>query len=199
MAGAPRGNSAQGRLIVLSGPSGVGKGTVVEAALQANPKLWLSVSVTTRPRREGEVDGAHYWFVTSEYFDRLLANDGLLEWATFAGYRYGTPSEPVRAQLAAGRSALLEIDLEGARQVRAAFPDALLVFLAPPSFEVLESRLRGRGTEDDAAVSRRLARARTELAAAAEFDVVIINDDASHAAGALLDLLAAVPGTRPTS
>jgi guanylate kinase len=148
------------------------------------------VSVTTRPRRAGEIDGDHYHFISASQFDQLGACDGLLEWATFAGNRYGTPSEPVRAQVAAGNAVLLEIELEGARQVRSRVPDALMVFLAPPSFADLEERLRGRGTEDEAAIGQRLARARAEMAAASEFDAVIVNDDVGRAAHALLSLLA---------
>jgi guanylate kinase len=145
--------------------------------------------VTTRPRRAGEVDGDHYHFVTDAQFDQLVARDGLLEWATFAGNRYGTPSDPVFVRMAAGKAALLEIELEGARQVRARVPEALMVFLAPPSFQALESRLRGRGTEDEDAIRMRLARAQAEMAAASEFDEVIVNDDVMQAAQTLLGLL----------
>lgn len=179
-----------GRLVVLSGPSGVGKGTVVRAAQELDPQLWVSVSVTTRAIRPGEIPGGHYHFISAADFDALVAGAGLLEWANFAGNRYGTPREPVEERLASGRSALLEIELAGARQVRAAMPDAVMVFLAPPSPDELESRLRGRGTEDEAAISRRLARARAELAAAGEFDRIIVNEDVQRAARELLDVLA---------
>lgn len=175
--------------MVLSGPSGVGKGTVVAAARAADPHLWVSVSVTTRAQRPGEVDGVHYHFISDEQFDQLIAKGGLLEWAAFAGNRYGTPGEPVHQRLAAGLPALLEIELVGARQVHAAQPGALMVFLAPPSLAELEARLRGRGTEDEAAIARRLARARDELAAAAEFDEVIVNNDVAQAAAELQSLL----------
>lgn len=175
--------------MVLSGPSGVGKGTVVAAARAADPSLWVSVSVTTRAQRPGEVDGVHYHFISDEQFDQLIAAGGLLEWAAFAGNRYGTPGAPVQQRLAAGSPALLEIELVGARQVHAVQPGALMVFLAPPSLAELEARLRGRGTEDEAAIARRLVRARDELAAAAEFDEVIVNNDVAQAAAELQSLL----------
>lgn len=178
-----------GRLVVLSGPSGVGKGTVVSQARELDPDLWCSVSVTTRAQRPGEVAAVHYHFITDADFDGLVAADGLLEWASFAGNRYGTPREPVLARLATGRSALLEIELQGARQVRQAMPEAFMVFLAPPSAAELEARLRGRGTEEDAAIERRLARSATELAAVGEFDAVIVNDDVRRAAAQLLEFL----------
>ncbi len=178
-----------GRLVVLSGPSGVGKGTVVAAARSLRPGLWVSVSATTRAPRPGEVDGQAYHFWTAEQFASTIAAGGFLEWAQFAGNRYGTPLAPVQARLDAGESVLLEIELQGARQVKAAMPGALMVFLSPPSAAELEARLRGRGTEDEAAIARRLARARDELAAAAEFDAVIVNDDVARAAAQLVDFL----------
>ena len=176
-----------GRLVVLSGPSGVGKGTVVAQVRRLCPELWISVSATTRAPRAGEVDGQHYHFWTPQLFASTIAEGGFLEWAEFAGNRYGTPRAPVQARLDAGESVLLEIELQGARQVRTAMPEALMVFLSPPSVAELEVRLRGRGTEDEAAITRRLARARGELAAAQEFDVVIVNDDVHRAAGELVD------------
>lgn len=179
----------RGRLVVLAGPSGVGKGTVVAEVRALRPDLWISVSATTRPARPGEREGVQYHFWTPERFRAVLDQGGFLEWAEFAGNRYGTPREPVVERLAAGQSVLLEIDLAGARQVREAMPHAFLVFLTPPSFAVLEERLRGRGTEDEAALARRLEHAREELAAAAEFDAVVVNDDVGRAARELLDLL----------
>jgi guanylate kinase len=173
-------------LVVVSGPSGVGKSTVVAAALAQDPSIWLSVSATTRQPRPGEVDGREYFFTPDADFDALIADGGLLEWAAYAGNRYGTPRGPVDERRAAGVPVLLEIEVQGARQVRAAVPDALLVFLAPPSWEVLEARLTGRGTEEPEAVARRLAAAREELSASGEFDVVLVNADVQECAQALV-------------
>lgn len=178
-----------GRLVVLAGPSGVGKGSVIAAVRRRHPHVWVSVSVTTRPPRQGEVDGVDYRFVDQTEFDRLVADGALLEHDAHLSASYGTPRAPVEAQLATGEPALLEIDLQGARQVRTAVPDALLVFLAPPSFDELARRLVGRGTEDDQKVGQRLDLARIELAAEAEFDVVVVNDDVERAADALVALL----------
>lgn len=166
-----------GRLIVLSGPSGVGKTTVVRHLRTHVPELWVSVSATTRFPRPGETDGVNYLFVTDEQFDRLVSDGDLLEWAAYAGHRYGTPHQPVDAVRQTGTPVLLEIEIDGARQVRSRVPDATLVFLAPPSQDVLVERLRGRGTEPDDVVASRLARAEAEMSAAHEFDEVIVNDD----------------------
>jgi guanylate kinase len=173
---------------VLSGPSGVGKGTVIAAVRRRHPDVWLSVSVTTRPPRSGEVDGVHYHFVDDAEFARLVDAGELLEYARYAGASYGTPRRPVQERLAAGVPAVLEIELQGARQVKAAMPEAQLVFLAPPSFDELARRLTGRGTEDPERVRRRLDVARIEIAAEDEFDVVVVNDDVEAAADRLVAL-----------
>lgn len=177
------------RLTVLSGPSGVGKDSVIEMVRARSPWVWLSVSVTTRPRRHNEVDGVHYHFIDRAEFDQMIRAGALLEWAEFAGHRYGTPREPVEYRLRRGEPVLLKIDLQGARQVRAAMPQARLVFLAPPSWEELERRLVGRGTDDPETVRRRLAHAREEMAAEPEFDVTVVNDSVVRAADELVGLL----------
>ncbi|HEX6937508.1 MAG TPA: guanylate kinase [Actinomycetes bacterium] len=176
------------RLIVLSGPSGVGKSTVVRELRAHHPEVWLSVSATTRFPRPGETDGVHYRFVTRERFEQLVAEGGFLEWAEFAGNLYGTPRQPVLDHLAQGRPVVLEIDLQGARQVRAAMPEARLVFLAPPSWDELVRRLTGRGTEPPDVVERRLATAREELAAEQEFDVTLVNTSVQDVVDSLLAL-----------
>jgi guanylate kinase len=175
---------------VLAGPTAVGKGTVAAVIREDHPDVWISVSATTRPPRPGEVDGVHYWFVSDEEFDRMAADGELLEWAVVHGTnRYGTPRRPVEERLSRGRPALLEIDLQGARQVRETMPDALFVFLKPPSWEELVRRLTGRGTESAEERERRLATARTELAAESEFDVTIVNHEVHAAADELVNLL----------
>lgn len=175
--------------MVVSGPSGVGKGSVVAAARRARPDLELSVSVTTRPPRAGEVNGVDYHFVTRREFKAMVQAGDMLEHAEFAGQFYGTPRGEVLRSLAAGATIVLEIELEGARQVKAAVPEALTVFLEPPSMFELASRLRSRGTEDADEVDRRLRTAEKEIAAASEFDAVLVNTDIAATAQALLDLL----------
>ena len=181
--------AAPHRLTVLSGPSGVGKSTVVAHLRTAHPEIWHSVSVTTRHARPGEIHGVHYFFTDQQGFDKLVANNELLEWAQFAGNRYGTPRQPVLDRLAAGVPTLLEIDLQGARQVRAAMPEALQVFLAPPSWDELVRRLTRRGTEPPEVVERRLAAARVELAAESEFDVTLVNTSVQDVARELVNLM----------
>jgi guanylate kinase len=161
---------------------------VVRQLRTHHPEIWLSVSVTTRFPRPGEVDGVHYSFVSHEAFDRLVAEGGLLEWAEFAGNRYGTPRAPVEEKLAAGVPVLLEIELQGARQVRASMPEALLVFLTPPTWDELVRRLTGRGTEQPSVIEKRLATAREELAAEHEFDVTLVNTSVEDVVARLLAL-----------
>jgi guanylate kinase len=188
------------RLTVLAGPTAVGKGSVSADIRAHHPEVWISVSATTRSPHPGEVNGVHYWFVSPEEFDRMVEHDELLEWAVVHGtHRYGTPRGPVEEALAAGRPALLEIDLQGARQVHAALPDALMVFLAPPSWEELVRRLVGRGTEGQEERERRLATARRELAAEAEFDVTVVNSEIHDAAEELVALMVGRPGPPPMS
>jgi guanylate kinase len=177
------------RLTVLSGPSGVGKDSVIELIRARSPWVQLSVSVTTRKMRDYEVDGVHYHFVNRAEFQRLIDGDQLLEWAEFAGNLYGTPRAQVEGWLAEGRPVLLKIDLQGARQVRARMPEAQLVFLAPPSIAELRRRLVGRGTDDEETIRRRLAHADEELAAEKEFDRTVVNDFVERAAEELVGLL----------
>lgn len=183
------GTTSRPRLTVVSGPSGVGKSSVMGELRRLRPDIFFSVSVTTRAPRPGEVDGAHYHFIDRAVFDKMVAAGELLEYAEFAGNCYGTPREPVERALAEGRPAVLEIELQGARQVRAAMPDARLVMLIPPSWDELVGRLTGRGTEEEAAVKARLAEAERELAAAGEFDARVVNADVTSAAEQLVNLM----------
>ena len=178
------------RLTVLAGPTAVGKGTVARFIREHHPEVMLSVSATTRRPRPGEVDGVDYYFVSDAEFDRLVADHELLEWArVHNSHRYGTPRAPIERALAAGKSVLLEIDLQGARQVRAAMPDAVLVFLAPPSWEELVRRLLGRGTESQEEQRRRLATAKVELASQEEFDARVVNSTVADAAREVVELM----------
>ncbi|WP_053388302.1 guanylate kinase [Leucobacter japonicus] len=184
-------------LTVLAGPTAVGKGTVATYIREHYPEVKLSVSATTRAPRPGEEHGRHYYFVDDEGFDRMLAADDLLEWATVHNRsRYGTPRRPVVEAAERGELMLLEIDLQGARQVRASMPEARLVFLAPPSWDELVDRLVGRGTEDEEERARRLETAKVELAAADEFDEIIVNDEVPRAAARLVELMRGDEGDR---
>ena len=178
------------RLVVLAGPTAVGKGTVAAEVRRTHPEVWISVSATTRTPRPGEENGVHYWFVSDDEFDRMVAEGDLLEWAVVhKAARYGTPRQPVDLALASGRPAMLEIDLQGARQVRRTMPDALFVFLKPPSWEELVRRLVGRGTETPEERDRRLQTARGELAAESEFDITLVNHEVHAAAEELVALM----------
>ncbi len=186
----PDGRAARARLTVLAGPTAVGKGTVAAYIREHHPEIWISVSATTRAPRPGEVHGEHYWFVAEDEFDRMVADGELLEWAVVhRSARYGTPRGPVEQTLAAGRPALLEIDLQGARQVRSTMPEALFVFLKPPSWEELVSRLVGRGTETEEERARRLETAVEELASETEFDVTVVNREIQRAGEELVALM----------
>ncbi len=179
-----------GRLTVLAGPTAVGKGTVAAYVRAHHPEVWISVSATTRPARPGEIDGVHYHFVDEATFEAMADRGELLEWAVVHGRnRYGTPRGPVERVLAEGRPALLEIDLQGARQVRGTMPEARFVFLKPPSWEELVNRLVGRGTESEEERARRLETAVAELAAEEEFDVTVVNTDVHQAAEELVTLM----------
>ncbi len=185
-------------LTVLSGPSGVGKSTVVQAIRRNCPRVWLSVSVTTRRPRPGEQHGREYYFVSEAEFTELVRTGQLLEWARFAGNYYGTPRAPVSERLRAGVPGLLEVDVVGARQVREAVPDALLVFLAPPSWDELVRRLTSRETESAAVIEQRLEAARAELRAESEFDVTLVNTSVEDVCAQLVALMTAQPADLPS-
>lgn len=170
-------SATSGKLVVITGPSGVGKGTLLRQFLAKYPDTYFSVSATTRPPRPGEVEGQDYYFVSTDKFQAMIQANELLEWAEFAGNFYGTPRNPVVTQIAAGRLVILEIELAGARQVRTTYPQACQIFIAPPSLTELERRIRLRGQDSETAITKRLERAKIELEAAHEFDAQIVNED----------------------
>jgi guanylate kinase len=165
------------KLIIITGPSGVGKGTVVKELLDRNKDIWLSISATTRNPRIGEKDGENYYFISDEKFKDMIDKKEFLEWAQFAGNYYGTPLSTVNEKIEKGFIVLLEIEVEGAKQIKEKFPEALSIFLLPPSKAELEKRIRNRGTEKEEAIDRRLSRADYEIASSDEFDFVLINHD----------------------
>jgi len=177
--------SEKGKLLVISGPSGAGKSTVVFKAIEGREDICFSTSVTTRSPRPGEVDGREYFFVDFERFREMVENDELLEHAEYVANRYGTPRAYVEQRMAEGMNVLLDIEVQGARQVRKKMPEAVLIFIAPPSIEELERRLRGRGTDTEAAIEGRLIRARQEFQEADFYDYLIVNDDVEKAAAKL--------------
>lgn len=185
----------KGLLIVFSGPSGVGKGTVLRQYLQSHPNTVFSVSATTRSPREGEIHGQHYYFLSREEFETMAANGGLLEYAEFAGNFYGTPRDAVEQRLKEGVDVVLEIEVQGAMQVKKQCPEALLVFVMPPSFEELRRRLSGRGTEDEATVCRRLSNAAREMEAAKQYDYIVVNQTVEQAVDQLEQIVGAAKHT----
>ena len=166
-----------GKLIVVTGPSGVGKGTLLRSLIQRHPELYFSISATTRQPRPGEIEGQHYYFVSRDKFEQMVAADELLEWAEYAGNYYGTPCLQVQQQIQQGRLVILEIEVVGARKINQTFPTALRIFILPPTLAELERRIRVRGQDSEEAIARRLTRAKAEIDAADEFDVQIVNDD----------------------
>ncbi|TJW12089.1 guanylate kinase [Parvibacter caecicola] len=176
-----------GNLFVVSGPSGAGKGTLVARLLEAVPDSWVSVSATTRAPRAGEVDGVSYYFLDRDEFLRRADEDGFLEWAEYAGNCYGTPRSSVEQKMAEGKQVILEIDVQGAFQIKEKIPEAHLVFIEPPSMEVLEARLRGRGTEADDVIEKRMQAARLELFQKMRYDKRLVNDDLDSAVAELVD------------
>ena len=173
--------SSSGNLTVLTGPSGVGKGTIVRKILDNHSDVWLSISATTRQPRFGEIDGEHYFFLDKKNFQEIVDSEGFLEWASFSNIFYGTPKKIVKEKIKQGTIVLLEIELEGARQIRKSFPNALQIFIAPPSLSELEKRIRGRGTETELAIRDRLKIANKEIIAKKEFDAVVVNEDIDKA------------------
>lgn len=179
----------KGNLFIVSGPSGAGKGTLVQALRKRVPDLWVSISVTTRNPRPGEAEGSHYHFVSDARFDELIATDGLLEWASVHHNRYGTPRAAVECMVAEGRQVILEIDPQGAFQIRDIMPECVLIFIVPPSIDALQSRLKSRGSESDEQVAVRMRTAQRELELVGEYDHVVINDDVARATDELVGII----------
>ena len=187
---------SRGNLLVLIGPSGCGKGTVLKEVLEAEKNTFYSISATTRPPRPGEENGKHYYFISKDEFQDLIEKDGLLEYASYVGNYYGTPKEAVLRRLDAGENVILEIEVQGAKQVREKYPEAVLIFILPPSLEELRSRLLGRKTEDEETVGRRLKKAGEEMEFARECDYVILNDRVEDAARRLCCVIESLPCRR---
>ncbi|MCL2392390.1 MAG: guanylate kinase [Oscillospiraceae bacterium] len=179
----------KGRLFIISAPSGTGKGTVIERLRQLRPELYYSISATTRKPRDGEVDGVSYYFVDHERFRELISSDAFLEYAEYIGEYYGTPKSLIQDCIYYGKDILLEIEVQGARQVMALDPEAVTIFIVPPSLEVLEQRLRGRKTESEEKLHARLERARLELEEKSDYDFVVVNDDIDRAAEEILSII----------
>ena len=182
-------NNQNGKLVLYSGSSGVGKGTILEKLRELDDNIWVSVSNTTRQPRKGEQDGVHYHFVTREAFEELISQDGFLEYAEYCGNYYGTPLAQLREKIAEGKTVFLEIEVEGALQVMKKYPDVLSIFIVPPSFEVLEKRLRNRGTEDEATIEKRLEKAKEEIGCRGRYRYNVINNDLDTAVREVYDII----------
>lgn len=183
--------SERGILVILSGPSGSGKDTVLEKLCQIDPEVKVSVSMTTREKRDGEIDGVHYYFVSREYFEKKISENRMLEYAEYAKNYYGTPAEPVDEMLSQGKSVILKIEVQGAEKIRNRYDDVISIFLMPPSLRVLEQRLRDRGTEDEETIQHRLFIAREEIRKAYDYDYVVINDKVEDAVADIRAILCA--------
>ena len=182
-------NNQNGKLVLYAGSSGVGKGTILEKLRELDDNIWVSVSNTTRQPRKGEQDGVHYHFVTREAFEELIRQDGFLEYAEYCGNYYGTPLAQLREKIAEGKTVFLEIEVEGALQVMKKYPDVLSIFIVPPSFEVLEKRLRNRGTEDEATIEKRLEKAKEEIGCRGRYRYNVINNDLDTAVREVYDII----------
>lgn len=183
--------SERGILVVFSGPSGSGKDTVLNKLCECDPDVKVSVSMTTREKRDGEIDGVHYYFVTKEYFEKKISENRMLEYAEYAKNYYGTPAEPVDEMLSQGKSVILKIEVQGAEKIRNRYDDVISIFLMPPSLRVLEQRLRGRGTEDEETIQHRLFIAKEEIRKAYDYDYVVFNDTVENAVANIKSILCA--------